>query len=272
MIRSTTSHSPMKRIGTGLAVATFWLAVWQLVYGLVAQEILLVSPVQAVMRLFSLMGEGRFWGAVASTCLRVLTGFILGMTVGVVLAAAGARFRVVYRLTQPLMVVMRVTPVASFIILALVWIATDRVPIFIGFLMVVPIAWGNLSAGIGEVDRELLEMARVFRLSRGSILRTIYFPAVLPYFASAFSAGLGFCWKSAIMAEVLSPPREAVGRQIHDAKIYLETIDLFAWTMAVVLLSIAIEKLALWLLRTLSEKLGGIAPAEGGGADAANRG
>lgn len=61
---------------------------------------------------------------------------------------------------------MRAAPVASFIILALVWIRSSQLPAFIAFLMVVPVVWGNVEKGLREIDGGLLEMAQVYRLSR----------------------------------------------------------------------------------------------------------
>lgn len=62
------------------------------------------------------------------------------------------------------------------------WIKRDNVAIFIAFLMVLPILWGNVSRGIAECDRDLLEMAHVFRFSKKDMLRKVYLPSVRPYF------------------------------------------------------------------------------------------
>lgn len=241
-----------KRALNALVVALFWLMVWQLAYKSVAQEVLLVSPVHAFLRLFSLIREPKFWMAVGATCLRVVTGFLCALLAGSLLAALCARFRVAQMLTAPVMAVIRATPVASFIILALVWMATGAIPVFIAVLMVIPMVWSNVAAGIRSADPELLEMARVFRLKKRIVLKAIYFPAVYPHLIAACSTGLGFSWKSAIAAEVISLPSNAVGRQIHNARIYLETADLFAWTIAVILISLMIERLAIRLLRKIS--------------------
>lgn len=265
MTSSTTSlKARIKKIAWGLAAALFWLAVWQLAYLAVAREILLVSPVQAVTRLFSLASGVVFWRTVAASCLRVVAGFLGALSLGSVLAVVCTRFEILRRLTAPLMGVVRATPVASFIILALVWLATDRIPVFISFLVVLPIVWGNLMAGLGSVDRGLLEMAAIFRLPRGRVLRYIYLPAEAPHFAAAASAGLGLAWKSAVAAEVIARPSASIGKQLNDAKIYLETADVFAWTVAVVLLSLLVEKAALWLLGRLTGRLSGPSGARGG--------
>lgn len=255
MIRSTTKNKRFKKILTQAAVAIFWVLVWQLVYALVAREVLLVSPVQAAKRLFSIAAERAFWQSVNLTVLRVVSGFALAVAVGTLLAAATARWTMLHRLFSPVLNVVRATPVASFIILALVWMTKNRVPIFIVFLMVLPAVWANLYTGIIQTDQSLLEMAAVFRFSRTKKLGHIYVPSVLPYFTAACSSGLGFAWKSAIAAEVIALPRASIGREIYNAKIYLETADLFAWTIAVIVLSVIIEKLTMRVLGLLGKRL-----------------
>lgn len=254
MTRFITKDKAKQLLSFFLATA-FWLAVWQLVCARVSQELLLVSPGQAFARLIALSGMPAFWFSVLGTCLRVLAGFSLSLLTGSLLAVPAARFKAVNALLSPLLGVVRATPVASFIILVLLWFKTDTLPGFIAFLMVVPLVFTNLLAGIRSADRNLLEMARVFKLSRRKIFSWIYVPAALPHFISACSAGLGFAWKSAIAAEVLCLPQHAIGRQFYNAKIYLETADLFAWTIAVVLFSILIENLFIGALKRLQKKL-----------------
>ena len=241
------------KIITGLLAAAFWLLVWQAAYIKVAQELLLVSPMQAFARLFALAETTQFWISVLGTCLRVVVGFLLSLVTGALLAWLSFSFRLIHILISPLFGVIRATPVASFIILVLLWLRTDTLPMFIAFLMVVPIVWANISAGISSTDQSLLEMARIFRFSRGKTARWIYAPAIAPHFISACSVGLGFAWKSAVAAEVICLPKYAIGRQFYNAKIYLETADLFAWTIAVIILSVLIEKLFIGALKGIQK-------------------
>lgn len=244
-----------KKILAPVASAIFWIALWQLAYLKIAQELLLVSPAQAFARLFLNAQDSLFWISVAGTCLRVLLGFLLALVFGFIFAAASARFSVVYVLVSPLFGVIRATPVASFIILVLLWIKTDMLPAFISFLMVLPMIWSNLYTGIRSTDKNLLEMARLFKMPRRNIVSSIYAPSLMPHFVSACSVGLGFAWKSAIAAEIICLPKAAIGRQIYNSRIYLETADLFAWTIAVIILSIAIEKLTLKGITSLQTRL-----------------
>ena len=163
-------------------------------------------------------------------------------------------------LFSPVMVLVKSTPVASFIILALIWLGRGILPAFISGLMVLPVVWANVSAGIAAQDPQLLEMARVFAFSRSRILRRITLPTVLPHFRSALSSALGLGWKAGIAAEVLTVPQPSIGKMIFESKLYLETTDLFAWTLAVILLSLVIERVLLKLVRRIGGK--------GGAADA----
>lgn len=237
------------------AAIVFWLAVWQAVYWLTGQEILVVSPAQAFTRLFTLTGNLSFWAISLSSLGRILLGFLAALAVGVLLAALTCKFLLVHAIFQPAISVIKATPVASFIILALVWIRSGNVPAFISFLMVLPIVWANVSQGISSTDRQLLEVARLFRFRPMQTFRRVYLPSVLPSFMSAFTTGLGFAWKSGVAAEVIANTKNSIGGQIYESKIYLETADLFAWTIVVILLSVIFEKLLVWLMKKCAEKI-----------------
>lgn len=240
-----TRLSPALRLG---AVAV-WLLLWQLASMAVGLPLLLPSPLAVLLRLGQLCTGADFWLTVSSSLLRILLGFLLGVLFGTALAGLCWRFRLVDALARPLLGVLKSTPVASFIILALVWVKTTWLATVISFIMVLPLIYANVREGIDSADRQLLEMAQVFRLSRRKVFRYCYLPAILPFFLSAISSALGFAWKSGIAAEVLGRPARAIGSQIYDSKIYLETPDLFAWTLVVILLSVLLERLAVRFVR-----------------------
>ena len=240
-----TRLSPALRLGA----VTVWLLLWQLASMAVGLPLLLPSPLAVLLRLGQLCTGADFWLTVASSLLRILLGFLLGVLFGTALAGLCWRFRLIDVLARPLLGVLKSTPVASFIILALVWVKTTWLATVISFIMVLPLIYANVREGIDSADRQLLEMAQVFRLSRRKTFRYCYLPAILPFFLSAISSALGFAWKSGIAAEVLGRPARAIGSQIYDSKIYLETPDLFAWTLVVILLSVLLERLAVRFVR-----------------------
>jgi len=240
-----------KRLLYVLIPPAFWLGVWQLgaiwVDRSVAgrgNELLLPYPATVLSALFRLMGEGEFFLTVGTSLGRILLGLTLGTAAGGLLAALTCASPWADRLFSPALRVIRATPVASFILLVLLWTGKDFVPVVISALMVVPVVWGNLSRGIRETDGQLLEMARAYRFSRLKTVRLIYLPALRPYFASALTTAMGLAWKSGVAAEVLCLPRSSMGTEIFNTKLDLEIPDLFAWTAVVVALSLLLE----WLL------------------------
>lgn len=248
--------SSLRRPLSVLTVLVFWVAVWSLASKLVGSALLLPSPLQVLLRFSSLVAKGSFWVTVGTSILRVLTGILAAVVLGVLTAILTEGSAVCKALISPLMILVKSTPVASFIILALIWLGRGILPAFISALMVLPVVWANVSAGIAARDPLLLEMARVYRFPRGRILRRITLPTVLPYFRSALSSALGLGWKAGIAAEVLTVPQPSIGKMIFESKLYLETTDLFAWTLAVVLLSLLIERILLKLVRELGRKDG----------------
>ena len=146
-----------------LAVA-FWLAVWQAAAMAIGQEVFLVSPVQALRTLVQLLPRADFWQRVGFSSGRILLGFVLGAVVSVVLAVCAARWSTADALLAPVMQLVKATPVASFIILALVWVRGSALSVLISFLMVLPVLYGAVRTGIAGADVQLLEMAAVFRL------------------------------------------------------------------------------------------------------------
>ena len=240
---------------TKMMAAAAWLVLWQLCYVLLNKPLLLPSPLQVLKTLLKLCQSSLFWTSVAASLGKVLLAFGLAVAAGCLAATLAALFPAVKAFLHPPIAIIRATPVASFTILALVWIKSTWLPVFIAFLMVLPMVYENVYKGILSCDPLLLEMGQAYRLSRWQKLRFLYFPAILPYFSSACVNGLGFAWKSGIAAEVLGLPKLAIGKQIHDAKIYLEIPELFAWTLVIILLSMALERLLLLLMKQLERRV-----------------
>ena len=155
-------------------------------------------------------------------------------------------------LLAPGVAAAKTVPAASFIILALVWLDARTLPLFISGLMVFPPVYLNVLEGLRQRDPRLQEMARLFRVPFLRRLLGLDLPQVLPYFRASASLALGLCWKAGAAAEVIGLPPGTIGERLYMAKVYLQTPDLFAWTIVIVALSVLFERLFLALTDALA--------------------
>lgn len=237
------------------AAILFWLIVWEVLALLIPSKVLFASPVTVVKKLFELVTTGAFWSSVGFSSLRIALGFVFAFLAGILLATVSALSRTVKALILPIMRLLKAVPVASFIILALLWIRSANLSVLISFVMVLPVIFTNVLQGIESTDKKLIEMSNVFRLSAGKKLRFVYLPSVMPALSAGCSIALGFSWKSGIAAEVIGIPTGSIGEKLYEAKLYLMTGELFAWTIVIVLLSVLFEKLVMLFIHKLAQKL-----------------
>lgn len=266
------------RAARALLPAAFWLLVWQAAALAVdhkavgaalsagdaaalgeaflrGKELLLPAPAAVFLALGELLITSRFWLSAGMTLLRVLGGFLLGTALGTGLAVLCAASKWLDVLVSPLVGVIRATPVASFIILLLLWVSTGRVPCVCAALMVLPVVWGSVRQGIGSADPLLLECARACRFKGWKTVRLVYIPSSLPAFSAGCATAMGLAWKAGVAAEVLCLPVFSLGAQVYYAKIYLETPALFAWTLAILALSFGVGKLFSGLFARLGRRV-----------------
>ncbi len=241
---------PLKKLLYALPAPAFWLGVWQVCAFLVdrrlggrGNELLLPYPASVWSALAAMAGTGEFWGAVLTSLGRIALGLAWGVTIGAVLAILTCASPWADRLLSPAVRVVRAAPVASFILLVLLWTGRNTVPAVIAAMMVTPVVWDNLSRGIQAMDPKLLELARCYRFSRWKRVVLIYLPALRPYILTALTTATGLAWKSGVAAEVLCLPEPSLGQRIYYTKYYLDIPELFAWTAVTVALSMVLERL-----------------------------
>jgi len=240
------------KILRGITVIAFWIAVWYLAAVMIGKEIFLPYPHTVVKSLASLVGTTEFWITALLSLWRIIRGFIYGVVLGFATAIFTHYLPFAKAIIAPLLRTVRAVPVVSFILLAFLWLDNDTIPVFIALLMVLPIVWENVSAGLSSLDNGLNEMAKVYNIPRIKTLKKIILPQLHPHFYSAAVTSLGLAWKSGIAAEVISYPTVAIGKAMNNAKTTLDTAEMLAWTVVVVILSLAFE----WLIKLLFKKGG----------------
>ena len=239
----------LKKILLSAAVLVFWIAVWSFASYMIGLELILPSPLKVLTALFEKAATADFLIAAGLSLLRIAVGFLLGTLVGGLLAVLMRVSKVAKALFSPILHVVKAAPVASFIILARVWFKTDILPVFIAVLMVVPVVCANVSEGIAQTDRKLLEVARIYRFGKKRTFSEVWLPSVKPYAVSACRTALGFAWKSGVAAEVICRPDRSIGDALYSSKMNLETAEVLAYTAVVIIISVLLERLMLRLLK-----------------------
>jgi len=235
-------------------ILLIWLLIWEICSILVGNHVLLVSPLQVAQSLFQKLGLISFWKIVLFSVLRILKGYGFGIILGSLLGVFSAKFRWLYEFFYPLLSVIKATPVASFIILALIWMQTNTVPSFISFLMVFPIIYTNVVEGMRNVTPGFLDIAKVYHWSLWKQAKLIYIPSCMPYFSAGCTISMGLAWKAGIATEVIASFPFSIGGLLRESKVYLETTELFSWTVVVIILSVSLENTLLYILKKLERK------------------
>ena len=231
----------------------FWLAVWQIAAIWTDNHILLVGPVQVLRVFVQNMAQPDFLKTVFCSFARIGLGFFLALFVGLALGTVGYRYPIVQELSEPVMTTLKSIPVASFVVLLLIWFGSSKLSFLISFLIVFPNVYVNTISGLESADAKLLEMAQVFGMGRISRFFYIYRPALMPYLSSSLKISLGMSWKSGVAAEVIGLPAYSLGERLYMSKIYLDTAGLFAWTLMIVIISFLFEKAVLLLVKAFGE-------------------
>lgn len=225
------------------------ILLWQLLAMKLDQKLLLAAPVDVAKTLGVLVKSQEFYSAVAYSMGRILFGLLIGAAVGTACALLAGRWHFMEVFFWPYFSAMKATPVASVVILCLVWLSSRRLSVFIVFLVVTPVIYTNILAGIKNLDLKMKDMARVFGINGLRRLLYVYLPELKTYIIAAFTLATGMAFKAGIAAEVIGTPGGSVGKMLYNAKVYLETPELFAWTLVIIVLSVVVEQVILMLVK-----------------------
>ena len=249
--------STTKRRVIKIGAVLFWLLLWLLASLLIGEELFLPSPIKVLKTLFSLVFESSFWASIFFSLKRVAIGFLLSLLIAICLAILSYRYKWFEFLIEPMIKTIKATPVASIVILILVWISSRNLSVIVAMLIVLPVIYTNVLEGLHATDKNLLEMAKMYKIKPMKKAMHIYLPSLAPYYLSGLKIALGLSWKSAIAAEVIGLPDGSIGDRLYEAKVYFSTPDLFAWTLVIIVLAVVFERVCLRVSERLVERVSG---------------
>ncbi len=239
MRHSTSNSSARNRLsgtrvpGTSRADSLFavalMIALWKLASACISADIILPAPEHVASTLSGIIFTQKFALALGATAMRGLAAFIVSMLLGIALGMATGASARARTLMAPMLTVVRATPVLAVILLAMIWFPSGVVPVFSAVVMAFPVVAADVSEGVRSADPRLLAMASSFGVSKHDTLMGIRVPSALPHVLSAARNAIGLSWKVIVAGEVLSQPAHAIGTGMQNARIMLETAEVFAW-------------------------------------------
>ncbi len=239
-------------IFSALAIVVMW-AIWLIAYYVVANDYVIPSFTDTMRRLRELLIEGFFWRSFGMTVLRATEGWLLAFFCAVAGVALGALSKKLRFFISPFVAVLRTVPTLAVTLMLLLWFSPYNVPVIVTFLMLFPVSYAQLFSAYRGIDPQLLEMARVYRLSRTDRIFRIVIPQMAPALFSQAGPNLSLAIKVAVSAEVLARTYVALGGMLQEASNYLEVARMFALTL-VVLITGGILEFALGNLTRITDR------------------
>ena len=224
-----------------------WIFAWQVLSWLVNNPILLAGPLETGKALLDNIVMPSFWKTVSYSLLRIATGFFAGVGVGLlVLVCASARFPIIEEIFSPVLSLIKAVPVASFVVLFLIWWHSDMLSTAISF-------WCGAAQYLyqysgGHFAAPITDFWKWHRIQMVSLTEhfSIYRPALKPFLTAVSESLVGLGWKSGRAAEVIGTPAFSIGERLYMSEIYLETADVLASTAVTIALSVLSDKVLLW--------------------------
>jgi NitT/TauT family transport system permease protein len=229
-------HLPTVVVGTGL-VAVWSALSWT--YG----AYVLPSPRSVAVGLVEIVRSGEVWTHTGASLARIVVGFggavIVSLAVGLVAFVSPAARGVVH----DFLAVLNATSVFVWIVIAIIWFGLSSwAPIFTTFMITLPVVASNLVEGVESVDRRLLEMGEVYRLSGGQKFVAIVVPSTLPYLIAGMKIGFGLALKVSVVAEIFGVT-SGIGYVMNYSREILATQMVFVWALVMILVMMAADKL-----------------------------
>jgi NitT/TauT family transport system permease protein len=201
----------------------------------------LPGPAKVFIAIGDLLHSTTFVHDVGATMSRVFSGFLIAAWVGTLLGLILGSNRTMANFFEPVLAVFNTVSSAIWAIFAIIWFGiSDTTTVFVVFMTTFPLILTNVWQGTLSVDRQYVELAQSFRMSQPLILLKIYLPSILPYFFSGARLAFGFGWRVSLVAETLGAS-DGIGYRLRQAADLVQSDKVFAWTLLLVVLMLALE-------------------------------
>jgi NitT/TauT family transport system permease protein len=236
-----------QRIGlVALLVAVWWIA------SLPMPHFVLPGPPRVFEALALISANGDLWANLAITLGRVAAGFVLATLIGLPLGILLGASKRIGEFFEPVIPVMNTVSSAIWAIFAIIWFGvSNTTTVFVVFMTAMPLIVTNVWQGTRTVNADFIELAHTLRMPQHKVMSKIYLPTILPHFFSGARLAFGFGWRVSLVAETLGSS-SGVGYRLRQAADLIQTDQVFAWTLALVVMMAVLE---MGVLRPLENHL-----------------
>lgn len=225
------------------AGVVFLIFAWWIAAAIINADYILPAPWQTIAALPEVFKTPLFFRKVAVSVGRTLAGFGIAFVLGAVAALLSLK-KEIEGIIRPVIMFLRSVPTLVLTVLFLLWFSKDAGPMIIGLMMVFPVMYTGLLTALKNVDKNLLEMARIYKTPKKKIYSVIYLKSIMPYVFSTAESTLGMNFKVVVSAEVLIWPLYAIGKEIHYLQSrYFFNPEVFAWIIIVLAITFLLEGL-----------------------------
>jgi NitT/TauT family transport system permease protein len=223
----------------GTIIVIWWIASLQM------PHYILPGPLRVWQSLRTISANGDLWHNLAITLGRVAAGFLLATAIGLPLGIVLGANKRLGEFFEPIIPVMNTISSAIWAIFAIIWFGvSNATTIFVVFMTAMPLIITNVWQGTRTVNADFIELAHTLRMPHHKVMWKIYLPTILPYFFSGARLAFGFGWRVSLVAETLGSS-SGVGYRLRQAADLIQTDQVFAWTITLVVMMAALEMGAL---------------------------
>lgn len=247
MKTSTSNNKYQDYIFLSLGIIFIFL-IWFISSSIVDNEIILPKISEVFKSLISLFKDKNTYIIILYTFLRVLISLVLGLVIGIIFGVLSFEFRWFHSFITPFIKIMRVLPIASIILVLLIMFGQKTIigdlsytPIIVSLLLIIPISFEAVYKGLINIDRDLIDVARLDSKNKWELIKNSYIPLISNEIEISIFQSIGLGIKAMVMAEYISQTNYSIGRALLDSKTFLLYDKVYAWTIILIILCLLIE-------------------------------
>jgi len=227
---------PAKRLTlVAVLIGAWWLA------ALNVPHYILPGPHRVYDAFILIAGNGDLWSNLAVTLERVVIGFVLATLTAVPLGIVLGANRALGEFFEPVLPVLNTVSSAIWAIFAIIWFGiSNATTIFVVFMTAMPLIITNVWQGTRSVNADFIELAHTLRMPAWKVMTKIYLPTIMPHFFSGARLAFGFGWRVSLVAETLGAS-SGVGYRLRQAADLIQTDQVFAWTIIMIIMMATLE-------------------------------